>query len=348
MEDLNAAELDDVYEWFKTYYGPNNATIVIAGDIDVATAKEKVQKYFGDIAPGPPIGKQEVWIAKRSGEHRMTIEDRVPQGRVYNVWNVPELGNIELTYLGPRNRRVGWREVFPPVQAPCVRRSNCYGCVFLLQWAVELGSQVVVHATAKPGVDLANIEATLKEELHRLLKDGIEEKETEAGSRPSISPASSAVLSESVGSEESRISLHKTRSTTRLLITIKPASTRFKMLTTDDLHMAAKKWLSDGVFVLEVHPYPELMASGEGADRSSLPEVTSPPDAVFPAVEKTTLKNGLTVLLSQRDAVPVVKLPYDVLTPDMHRIQFASPGTANLAMSMMGRRDQDPLRVGDQ
>ena len=66
MEDLDAAKLDDVKGWFQTYYGPANAVLVIAGDIDLKTAKEKVERYFGDIPPGPPIARQGVWIAKRT------------------------------------------------------------------------------------------------------------------------------------------------------------------------------------------------------------------------------------------------------------------------------------------
>ncbi|HEX6203250.1 MAG TPA: pitrilysin family protein, partial [Thermoanaerobaculia bacterium] len=62
MADLDAAALDDVHEWFKTYYGPNNATLVLAGDIDVETAREKVQRYFGDIEPGPPLTHRERFI----------------------------------------------------------------------------------------------------------------------------------------------------------------------------------------------------------------------------------------------------------------------------------------------
>ncbi|HEX5764333.1 MAG TPA: pitrilysin family protein, partial [Woeseiaceae bacterium] len=59
MEDLDAASLEDVHEWFKTYYGPNNAVIVIAGDIRPEEALERVEHYFGDIPPGPPIAKYE-------------------------------------------------------------------------------------------------------------------------------------------------------------------------------------------------------------------------------------------------------------------------------------------------
>jgi zinc protease len=90
MKDLDAASLSDVQEWFKTYYGPNNVTVVIAGDVTPAVAKEKVEKYYGEIPAGPPIAKQEVWVAKRTGTHRGWVQDRVPQARRYRIWNVRE------------------------------------------------------------------------------------------------------------------------------------------------------------------------------------------------------------------------------------------------------------------
>src|SRR6266567_7028281 len=90
MKDLDAASMSDVQEWFKTYYGPNNVTLVIAGDITPEVARQKVEKYYGEIPPGPPIAKNAVWVAKRSGSHRGWVQDRVPQARLYRVWNVPQ------------------------------------------------------------------------------------------------------------------------------------------------------------------------------------------------------------------------------------------------------------------
>ena len=90
MKDLDAASMSDVQEWFKTYYGPNNVTLVIAGDITPEVARQKVEKYYGEIPPGPPIAKNEAWVAKRSGSHRGWVQDRVPQARLYRVWNVPQ------------------------------------------------------------------------------------------------------------------------------------------------------------------------------------------------------------------------------------------------------------------
>jgi zinc protease len=77
MADLNAASLDDVKDWFKSYYGPNNAVLVIAGDIDVKTAFEKVNKYSGDISPGTPVAKHDEWISKISGIHWRICKTRL-------------------------------------------------------------------------------------------------------------------------------------------------------------------------------------------------------------------------------------------------------------------------------
>ena len=93
MEDLDAASLDDVHTWFKTYYGAANAVLSIAGDITPAEALAKVKRYFGDIPAGPPLARQDTWIAKRSGTHRQEVQDRVPQARLYRVWNVPAWGS---------------------------------------------------------------------------------------------------------------------------------------------------------------------------------------------------------------------------------------------------------------
>src|SRR5271170_3338168 len=82
MADLDAASFKDVQEWFKNNYGPSNVVIVLAGDIDVKTAREKVQKYFGDIPPGPPVTHQQAWVAKMTGTHRSVTQDRVPLPRV--------------------------------------------------------------------------------------------------------------------------------------------------------------------------------------------------------------------------------------------------------------------------
>lgn len=89
-EDLTAASLDDVKEFFRTYYTPNNLSLVIAGDFDPAETKRLVEKYFGGIPPGPALDRPARWLPKLEGERIIEALDRVPQARTYMTWPVPE------------------------------------------------------------------------------------------------------------------------------------------------------------------------------------------------------------------------------------------------------------------
>jgi zinc protease len=171
MADLDAAALDDVKDWFRTYYGAANAVIVVAGDIDAKTAKQKVEKYFGDIPAGPPVARQESWIAKRSGSQRGVLQDRVPQARIYKVWNIPGWGTPEADYLNlvsellssGKSSRLYKRLVYEEQIATDV------SAYLDLR---EIGSLFVIEATARPGVDLAKVERAADEELRRFLAGG--------------------------------------------------------------------------------------------------------------------------------------------------------------------------------
>src|SRR3546814_13450514 len=88
MADLDAASLDDVKNWFRTYYGPSNAVLVLAGDITPAEARAKVEKYFGALPPGTPVAHPTSWPVKRTGTVREIAYDRVAQARIYRVWKI--------------------------------------------------------------------------------------------------------------------------------------------------------------------------------------------------------------------------------------------------------------------
>src|SRR5690606_20305356 len=176
MEDLDAASLEDVHAWFDQYYGPNNATLVIAGDVDTQAALEKVRHYFGGIPPSSPIERHAVWVAKREGLHRQVMQDRVPQARIYKVWNVPELTSAvadRLSLFGDilangKNSRLYEKLVY---------REQIATSVGAFVWGRELGSLFMVFANAAPGQDLAAIEAMMDAELERLLADGFTQEE---------------------------------------------------------------------------------------------------------------------------------------------------------------------------
>ena len=171
MEDLNAAALEDVKDWFRAYYGAANAVLVLAGDITAAEAKQKVEKYFGDIPSGPVLRRQQDWIAKMSGSRRASIQDTVPQARIYKVWNIPGYRQHDFTLLDMgadilatgKNSRLYKRLVYTDRTATAVN-------VFVGPF--ELGSQVQIDVLVKPGEDAARVEKALDEELARFLREG--------------------------------------------------------------------------------------------------------------------------------------------------------------------------------
>jgi len=271
MEDLNAASLADVQEWFKTYYGPSNATLVIAGDIDVKTAREKVQKYFGDIPAGPPVAHQTEWVAKMTSVHRQQAQDRVPVARVFNVWNIPEYGQADTDYLdlvsdvlaAGKSSRLYKRLVYDEQVATSV---NC-GIN-----PNEIGGQFIVGATAKPGGSLVPINKDVEEELDKFLKDGPTAEELER-----VKTAYEANLVRGLdriggfGGKSDILARGQvfTGNPEQYQISLD----RVRKATAQDLRDAARRWLSDGLYQLEVVPYPEYKAASTGADRSKLPEV---------------------------------------------------------------------------
>ena len=171
MADLDAASMKDVRQWFKTYYGPSNVVLVLAGDIDAKTAREKVEKYFGDIPPGPPVARQRVWIAKMTGTHRQVAQDRVPQARLHKVWNIPQYGSADADYLKLVGDCLSWGKT-SRLYKRLVYDDQIATSVSASASANEIGGQFYLTATASPGKDLAVVEKEADEELARFLKDG--------------------------------------------------------------------------------------------------------------------------------------------------------------------------------
>lgn len=347
MEDLSGATLDDVHQWFETHYGAANAVLVVAGDIDAATAREKVEHYFGDIEAGPPLARQEAWVPRRTGERRKRMEDRVPEARIYKVWNVPQWGTRAgeqlrmVTHLltSGRASRLHRRLVHEEEVA-----TDVSGTTFLR----EIAGQVILWASVRPGEDPARVERLMDEELERFLREGPTEREVErvrtrmrasflrGTERIGGFGGKSDVLAESEvygGSPD----FYRTR-------------LRWQNdATAEELRRAAAEWLSDGVFVLEVHPFPEYRTAQEGADRSAIPEPDAPPSVSFPSFERATLSNGLEVVLAERPTVPVVNFNL-VVDAGYAADPSPAPGTASLTASMMthGTRNRSSIEISEE
>lgn len=347
MADLDAASMKDVQEWFKTYYGPSNVVLVLAGDIDAKTAKEKVEKYFGDIPPGPPVAHHQVWIAKMTGTHRQEVQDRVPQARIYKTWNIPEFGSADADYLdlvsdclaAGKSSRFYKRLVYDDQIA-----TDATALVDLR----EIGGQFRVQATARPGQNLAQVEKELDEELARFLKDGPTPEELQR-----VKAQYQANFIRGIeriggfGGKSDRLAQSQVfrGSPDAYKISLK----RVQEATADDLKGVANRWLSDGVYVLEVHPFPDYKAAANGADRSKAPEPSGPPELTLPKLQRATLSNGLKVILAERHEVPLVDFTL-LSDAGFAADSLATPGTANLAMRLLtyGTRTRNALQIDDE
>jgi zinc protease len=347
MADLDAASMNDVQEWFKTYYGPANVVVVIAGDIDVKTAREKVTKYFGDIPAGPPVAHQEVWIAKMSGTHRQIVQDRVPQARIYKVWNIPEYGSADADYLdlvsdclsAGKSSRFYKRLVYDDQIATDVAAT-----VDLR----EIGGQFVIRATARPGQSITRVEKELDEELARFIKSGPTPDEMQR-----IKTQYQANFIRGIeriggfGGKSDRLAQSQVfrGSPDAYKISLQ----RVHLATTEDLRAAAQRWLSDGVYILQVDPFPDYETASAGADRSKAPDTGTPPELKLPKLQRTALSNGLKVILAERHEVPLVDF---TLASDAGFASDASTslGRANLAMLVLtdGTRTRDALKISDE
>ena len=347
MEDLNAASLADVHEWFDTWYGAANAVLVVAGDVEAEDVKARVEKYFGHIASGPPLIKPDVSLARRSEPSRIVLQDRVPQARVYKVWNVATVKDRSVDHLSlasdvlaaGKSSRLYKRLVYDDQIATSVN-------AFVM--TRQFGSLFLVFATAQPGQDLAEVEAVLDEELQAFLASGPTAEEL---SRAQASQRASFIRGvERIGGfggksdvlAASEVYLGSPDGHRRQQENILNA-------TVADVHGAATEWLDDGVLTVEVRPFATYTTTETTLDRSAgPPEVTDFPSASFPARETAELDNGLGVILARRDAVPVVNLTM-LLDAGYASDQFALPGTARMAMGMLdeGTTSRGALEISD-
>ena len=347
MKDLDAASMTDVQEWFRTNYGPNNVTLVLAGDITPEVARQKVEKYFGELPPGPPLARHAAWIAKRSGTHRGSVQDRVPQARLYRVWNVPGANTPSEPLLdlaaqvlgGGKTSRFYKRLVYKDQLATGASASNNSN---------EIAGQFNLTLTARPGVALATLEMAADEELRSLMKAGPSAGEL-ALAKTAILASYSRVV-ERVGGFGGKSDLLASCATyTGNPECYKAYLAAIKAATPAQVKQAMTAWLSDGDYVLEVQPFPSGLASAEKIDRSVVPALGQPESLNLPPMQRSTLSNGLNVVLAERHAAPIVNFSM-MLDSGFASDSADLPGVASLALRMLeeGTPSRSSLAIGEQ
>ncbi len=306
MEDLAAASVDDVKEFFKMYYTPNNASLCIAGDFDPAQAKEWVEKYFGHIPPGPPVDRMEKWVPELTEEIRATMEDRVKLPRLYMVWHTPghySPGDAEFDLFAGvlsagKSSRLYKALVYDKQIAQDV---NAY------QASREIGSTFNIVVTAKEGHTLEEIEQEVDNVLNDVLSNGITEDEI-IRSRTNWESVFIRALQNvgGFGGRADRLNEYNTFLGDPGML--QWDRDRYSKPTANGVLSYAREYLKpDARLVLYVTPQGDLAESETGTDMAIEPGPQEDRSFNPPQIQKTVLSNGMELYLVENHKLPLIQ-----------------------------------------
>jgi zinc protease len=325
LDDLSAASLEDVKNFFRQYYVPNNASLVIAGHFDEKQARGWVEKYFGGIAKGAEITRPNPAMPKLEKETRVSVEDSVPLPRVYMVWHSVRQGDKDeaaLDMLGSilssgRGSRLQSNLVYGKELVQMINAGN---------GTREAGGTFQVTATARPGKTLEEIEKEVNLELERIKQ----------------APPTADELTRALNQIESgtifglQTVLGKADSLNSNAVFFgKPDLFQqqlddYRKVTPADVQRVANTYLTNNRLVMSYVPRKagagrtggraasaeaNKPTSGSSADKkkttpdsSKLPKAGPDPKFNLPPIEKTKLSNGLEVWMVRQTELPLVSM----------------------------------------
>ena len=346
-EDLTAATAEDVTEFFKRYYTPNNLSLVIAGDFEAADAKRLIDKYLGTIPPGPPLDRPRRYIPTLDREKVVDAMDRVPQERVYLGWPTPPLYaqddaamDVAATILsdGLSSR----------LQKALVYDKPLVSDVAAFQISLEISGVFVVQATARPGASLDDIQRVIATEISRLAKLGPTTQElNRAKTKREYNFITGLERIGGFGGKADLLNQYNTYlgNAAKFEWDIQ----RYRGLDAAAVKSAAARWLdTDKRVVLRFHPETSAPAQGADIDRTKKPDAGADRPFKTPDVQTAKLDNGLQIFVVERHDLPKV-----ALTVATRAGGLADPagkeGVANLTMRTIdrGTKTRTALQIED-
>jgi zinc protease len=356
MADLDAASVEDVHAWFRAHYGPNNAVLVLAGDIDAATARPLVEKHFGRIARGPASMRPAIEPTPLAAPRRETLQDRVANTRIYRAWPVPGLNHPDSVPLEIGAAVLGGLSS-SRLDNILVRKEKLAVGAGTSVNSLAQGGMFVVSVTVKPGIEPTVVEKRLDEIIAGLLRQGPLADEVGRVATSAVS-GSIAGLESVGGSGGKAAALAEGALYSNDPGFFRKQLLRFASVTPSRVRSALARWLRKPAYSLTVAPGAREAYADAGAPPAATPPApaaraaaTRPEpfpavgeigDLDFPDVTRTRLSNGVEVIYAHRDAVPVTQLSiaFDagaVADPDKRL------GTQSLMLSLI---DEGTARFG--
>jgi zinc protease len=303
MEDLDAASLEDVHEWFRTWYGPANAIVTVAGDIDPVETLELVKVHFGDIPPGPPVSHRDDWVPERTRSTFETYQDRVANPLLLRSWAVPGRDHEESALLNLAARILGG-DSSSRLYRRLVKEEQLAVAASMSVLPLDLASNVSLQIVLNPGADADRARRIAAEELRKFATEGPTEKELEL-----IKTQYAASVIKGLDSLAGKANLlAESEYYGGSPDAYKTGFAWVDNASTETVRAAAEEWLGEGFHEVYVTMFGSPAAAAEGVDRSELPAVTDYPPATAPEIADFTLKNGIPVRFVRRDGVPAVNI----------------------------------------
>ena len=319
MADLDAASMETVRDWFRENYGPNNAVLVLSGDIDEATARPLVQKYFGAIARGPVNAPAQADVPTLAAPVEEVLHDRVAQTRISRTWAVPGMLDADAVPLSVGASILGGL-ASSRLDNALVRGDQTASNASAGNQAFHRVGMFSYSATVKPGADEAAVVARMDAVFADLLANGPTQDEinrvvTQMASRR-IQGLETANGKASVLAEGQLYAGDPDH--------YKKELAAYAAVTPAQVQAAMRKWLTRPVYSQIVRPgqreaYADAAAAPSGAtpvpaapiqrvERDPAPAIGTVDNVDFPAVERATLSNGVPIIYARSTTVPVTRV----------------------------------------
>jgi zinc protease len=186
MEDLGAASLDDIRDFFRTWYRPDNAVLTVIGDFSPSEAKQLVNQYFSDIPPGGSFPKFDLQRRPLGGERRETFASPVQLARLYRLYHLPKMGHAEWIAADLLSAMLSGDKA-SRLEKALVLEQQIATDVAAYVLPTEATGMMLIQATAKEGIPVEQVEQALDAEIARLARDGITNDElTRARNRAEV------------------------------------------------------------------------------------------------------------------------------------------------------------------
>lgn len=303
--DLTSSTLDDVKEFFRTYYSPNNLSLVIAGDFDPAEAKRLVEKHFGTIPPGPALDRPGKRTVALKGETVVEANDRVPQERVYFAYHSAayfDEGDAEMNLAAT----IMTDGLSSRLTKALVYDKPLSSGVVAFQQGQPLSGNFLMWATARPGVGLAQIEAGIDQEIARLAKDGPTAAELDrAKTKWEFRFVSGLESIGGFGGKSDRLNEYNT-------YLGDPGKfeadlNRHRGVTTESLRAAVNKYLNHkNRVVVRFRTEKGSRPSQVAVDRSVVPPLGGDKPFRAPEVKSAKIENGMEIFVVEKPELPKV------------------------------------------